>query len=62
VAPVTARLAGVDLENLAFAGQCKLDQHVARTIRDLPSDAISLKLGINVVNGDTIRERTFIPG
>ena len=58
---VTARLADVDLQNLAFAGQCMLDQHVARTIRDLPADAISLKVGINVVNGDTMRERTFVP-
>jgi lysophospholipase L1-like esterase len=37
-----------------------LDQFVARTIRDLPADLISLKLGINIVNGDTMRERTFI--
>ena len=58
---VAARLAGVDLQNLAFAGQCHLDQVVARTIRDLPADAISLKVGINVVNGDTMRERTFVP-
>jgi hypothetical protein len=58
---VAARLADVDLMNLAFAGQCMLDQHVARTIRDLPADAISLKVGINIVNGDTMRERTFVP-
>jgi hypothetical protein len=58
---VTARLARVDLLNLAFAGQCMLDQHVARTIRDQPADVISLKVGINVVNGDTMRERTFVP-
>jgi hypothetical protein len=53
--------AGVELQNLAFAGNCMLDPFVARTIRDLPADAISLKLGINVVNGDTMRERTFAP-
>jgi hypothetical protein len=58
---VAARLAGVDLVNLAFAGQCQLDQHVARTMRDLDVDALSLKVGINVVNGDTMRERTFVP-
>jgi lysophospholipase L1-like esterase len=57
---VAARLADVDLQNLAFAGQCMLDQAVARTIRDLPADAISLKVGINVINGDTMRERTFV--
>ena len=58
---VTALRAGADLQNLAFAGQCMLDQLVARTIRDLPADAISLKVGINVLNGDTMRERTFVP-
>jgi hypothetical protein len=53
--------AGWNLQNLGFGGQCMLDQFVARTIRDLPADAISVKLGINVVNGDTLRERTFVP-
>jgi hypothetical protein len=56
---VAARLAEVDLLDLAFAGQCMLDQSVARTIRDLPADAISIKAGINIVNGDTMRERTL---
>jgi len=58
---VAARLAGVDLQNLAFAGQCMLDQMVARTIRDLPADFIGVKAGINIVNGDTMRERTLVP-
>ncbi|MEX0683446.1 MAG: SGNH/GDSL hydrolase family protein [Dehalococcoidia bacterium] len=58
---VAARLAGVDLLSLGFGGQCQLDQCVARTMRDLPADAISVKVGINVVNGDTMRERAFIP-
>lgn len=58
---VAARHAGVDLQSLAFAGQCHLDPFVARTIRDLPADLVSLKVGINVVNGDTMRERVFGP-
>ena len=58
---VAARMADVDLTNLAVAGQCMLDQHVARTIRDLDVDLISVKAGINVVNGDTMRERTYVP-
>lgn len=57
---VAARLAGADLQSLGFGGQCHLDQYVARTIRDLDIDLISLKVGINVVNGDTMRERTFL--
>ena len=60
--PATAaRLADVNLTNLGLAGQCHLDQFTARTIRDLPADLISLKCGINVVNGDTLRLRTFAP-
>jgi len=58
---VAARAAGVDLMSLGLAGQAQLDQLVARTIRDLDADLISLKVGINVVNGDTMRERTFVP-
>jgi hypothetical protein len=58
---VAARRAGVDLQSFGFAGQCMLDQHVARSIRDLDADFISMKVGINIVNGDTFRERTFVP-
>jgi hypothetical protein len=58
---VAARSAGVELHSLGLAGQCQLDQFAARTIRDLPADLISLKLGINLVNADSMRERTFVP-
>ena len=58
---VAAAIGDVDLLNLGFGGECMLDPYVARTIRDLPADRISLKLGINLVNGDTMRERTFGP-
>jgi len=58
---VASRLAGVELVSLGLAGQCMLDQFVARTIRDLPADLISLKVGINLVNGDTMRDRAFGP-
>jgi hypothetical protein len=58
---VVAREAGLDLYSLGLAGQCQLDQFGARTIRDLPADLISLKLGINLVNADTMRERAFVP-
>jgi lysophospholipase L1-like esterase len=34
---------------------------VARTLRDSDADLISLKLGINVINADTMRERVFVP-
>jgi hypothetical protein len=58
---VAAQIAGVDVLNLGLGGQCMLDQFVARTIRDLPADVISLKVGINLVNGDSMRDRVFGP-
>ncbi len=58
---IAARDADVHLLSLGLAGQCMLDPFVARTIRDLDVDVISLKVGINVVNGDTMRTRTFTP-
>ena len=56
-----SRLLGLDIRNLGLAGECHVDGFVARTIADTPADFISLKLGINVVNGDSMRERSFIP-
>lgn len=56
---IAADRSGHHLTNLGVAGQCHVDQFAARTIRDLPAERISLKLGINVVNGDTMRERAF---
>jgi lysophospholipase L1-like esterase len=58
---LAARRADLDLLNLAVAGQCMLDPPVARTIRDLPADLITVKAGINLVTADTMRERTFRP-
>ena len=57
---LVARRTGRSLLNLALGGQCHLDQFVARRIRDTPAAAISLELGINVVNADSMRERTFV--
>jgi lysophospholipase L1-like esterase len=56
---VAARLGDVELRQFAFAGQCHLDQFVARSIAAQELDLISLKLGINVVNADSLTERTF---
>ena len=58
---VAARLGDVELQQFGFAGQCHLDQFVARTIAAQPVDLISLKIGINVINGDSLKERTFPP-
>lgn len=60
--PVVAALrAGVDLTSVAFSGNAMLDQFTARTMRDAPADLISLKVGINLVNGDVMRMRAFRP-
>jgi hypothetical protein len=56
-----ARRSGLDLLCLGFGGQCALDQQVARVIRDEPADLISLKVGINAVGDDLMRERAFRP-
>ncbi|NYE36145.1 hypothetical protein F4692_001249 [Nocardioides cavernae] len=58
---VAARLAGLDLVNLGFGGSALLDPFVARTVRDLPADLISLKVGINLVNADLMRRRALGP-
>lgn len=58
---IAARLGDVELTSFGFGGQCHLDQCVARTMRDLPADVISIKVGINIINGDTMRERVFVP-
>lgn len=58
---LAARLGGVDLRNLGVGGSCLVDPFMARVIRDTPADLVSVKLGINVVNADAMRMRTFVP-
>ncbi|GAB2600601.1 lipase [Paractinoplanes abujensis] len=58
---VAAAHAGVELTNLGFGGSALIDPFTARTMRDLPADIISVKLGINVVNADLMRRRAFGP-
>ena len=56
-----AQLLNLNVTNFGLAGQCQLDGFVARTMAALPADLITLKLGINVINADSMRERAFIP-
>ncbi|MBL7252742.1 lipase [Actinoplanes sp. LDG1-01] len=58
---VAAALGGVELTNLGFGGSALIDPFTARTMRDTPADFISVKLGINVVNADLMRQRAFGP-
>ncbi|MCP2256182.1 GDSL-like Lipase/Acylhydrolase family protein [Prauserella aidingensis] len=60
--PAVAAASGdVDLLNLGYSGAMMLDPFVARIIRDTPADVLSLEIGINIVNGDAMRTRTFTP-
>jgi hypothetical protein len=56
-----SRALGIPVTNLGFAGNALLDPFVAQTIAGLPADVITLKLGINIVNLDGMRTRTFGP-
>lgn len=56
-----ARRHDLELTNFALAGQCQLDPFMGRVIRDAPADVISVKVGINLVNANSMTERTFGP-
>lgn len=58
---LAARRGEVELTNLGFGGSAHLDPYVARAMRDTPADLISVKIGINIVNGDVMRLRAFSP-
>lgn len=58
---VAARKGGAVLHNLGFGGQCHLDPFVARSLRDSDAEFISIKVGINIINMDSMRERIFLP-
>lgn len=60
--PAVAAAAGrVELINLGLGGSAMLDPFTARVMRDTPADLISVKIGINIVNGDVMRRRAFGP-
>ncbi|MEF3306883.1 SGNH/GDSL hydrolase family protein [Paenibacillus sp. GYB003] len=56
---IVARRFGLDLTCLGYSGNCHLEPMVARMIRDLDADVISMCLGINVYGGSTLNKRTF---
>ncbi len=58
---LAAAAANFDLVNLGFSGSAMLDPFVARAIRDRPAELISVKIGINLVNSDLMRQRAFGP-
>ncbi len=58
---VVARTHGLNLTCLGYGGQCHLDAMVARMIRGLPADYISMCLGINIQGASSLGPRAFRP-
>lgn len=58
---LAAKKMDFNLTCLGYSGNCHLEPMVARMIRDLPADFISLSAGINIVGGSTLSDRTFSP-
>lgn len=56
---IVARRKGLDLTCLGYRGNCHMEPMVARMIRDLPAELISLCLGINVYGNRSFSLRTF---
>lgn len=58
--PATAsRIHDLNLTSLGYGGNCHLEPMIARMIRDLEADIITLKLGINVQGASSLSNRTF---
>ena len=58
---VAARACDLNLTCLGYGGGCHLEPMVARMMRDLPADYLTMKVGINVYNAASIGQRTFMP-
>ena len=58
---IVARSKNFNLTCLGYGGQCHLDSMVARMIRDLPANYISMCLGINIQGASSLGPRAFRP-
>lgn len=56
---IAARKLGWDLTCLGYSGNCHMEPMLARMIRDLDADVISLCLGINIMGQSSLSMRTF---
>ena len=59
---VVAREAGLNLTCLGFGGSCHLDPMIARMVRDMPADYLTMKVGINIYAASSLSPRTFRAG
>ena len=58
---IVARDRGFNLTCLGYGGNCHLEPMLARMIRDLPADYLSMKVGINIQGSQSLNIRTFKP-
>ena len=58
---IVARAHGLNLTCLGFGGQCHLDPMIARLIRDLRADFLSICVGINIYGAASLSARTLAP-
>ncbi len=58
---MVARALNVDLYSLGLAGSANAEMFAARTISGAAADLVTLKIGINTVNGANMTRRTFVP-
>ena len=56
---LAARKHGLNLTCLGYGGNCHLEPMVARMMRELPADFLSMKVGINIYGSESLSPRTF---
>ena len=56
---IVARELGLNLTALGYGGNCHLEPMIARMIRDLTADYLSMKVGINIYSTGSLGIRTF---
>ena len=56
---IAAREHGLNLTCLGYGGNCHLEPMVARMMRELPADFLSMKVGINIYGSESLSPRTF---
>jgi lysophospholipase L1-like esterase len=56
---VVARRCGLNHTNVAYGGECHLDSMVARMMRGLPADLITMEIGVNIYINGTLNARAI---
>ena len=56
---IVARELDLDLTALGYGGNCHMEPTIARMVRDLPADYLSMKVGINIYTKASLGMRTF---